>query len=97
MDESPIFILPSEHMITISEGNTEVGNLVANDFYGNLIDQFSLVGVDKDFFMIHNGKLMFRNPVDFETQSSYLISIIAIDEFGNSKTETVTIEVQDGK
>ena len=91
VDESPIFITPQQNELSITEGNTEVVSLVATDFHGNEIHSFLLSGADEDFFMIENKNLKFKNPVDFEIQSTYSVNVIALDELGNSETKSLTI------
>ena len=97
VDESPKFIAPIENEIFVTEGITEVVSLVAADFNGNEINSFSLSGPDKDLFMIEDNNLKFKTPVDFETQSTYSVNIIAVDKFGNSATKLLTINVDNGK
>ena len=47
--------------------------------------------------MIEDENLKFKTPVDFESQAIYSVEIIAKDEFGNSATKSLTINVEDGK
>ena len=96
MDENPKFIAPIENKIYITEGNTKVSVLTAMDFNGNEIDSFVLSGIDENFFMIENKNLKFKNPVNFETQSTYVVNVIAFDELGNSETKPLAI-THDGK
>ena len=85
VDESPGFISPIANEISVK------------DFDGNEIGSFILSGADKDFFMIENGNLKFKNPVDFETQSTYSLHIIALDKLRNSEIKSLTITIHDGK
>jgi len=96
VEESPRFIKPIHNEIFITEGNTEVSELTATDFNGNEIHSFILSGTDEDFFMIENENLKFKNPVDFENQSTYHVNVIALDEFGIA-TKPLTITIRDGK
>ena len=54
--------------------------------------------IDHSAFSINpaNGELSFGSQPDFETKSSYTITIIATDEGGKSFSETFTITVTDG-
>ena len=67
------------------------------DLDGNEIGSFILSGADKDFFMIENGNLQFKNPAEFETQSTYYLNTIAVDELGNLEIKSLTITIHDGK
>ena len=70
----------------------------ATDVHGNEINFFLLSGTDKDFFMIENKNLQFKNPIDFENdQINYSVDVIALDEFGNSITKSLTITITNGK
>jgi hypothetical protein len=89
--------VPAKNELSITEGNIEVSVLTAMDFNGNEINSFLLSGTDQDFFIIENGNLKFKNPVDFETQSTYSVNIIALDDFGNSAIISLIITAEDGK
>ena len=58
--------------------------------------KFSL-GTDNDesAFALNGAELSFLNSPDFETQSSYVITVIATDEEGNAANQNVTITITD--
>lgn len=86
VDKKPRFITPEENEIFISEGNAEVCVVAATDFNGNQINTFWLSESrrkknDHNLFMITEaGVLKFKNPIDFESQSMYSVTIVAADK-----------------
>ena len=98
VDESPVFVTPKQNEISVAEGNVEVVSLNAIDFHGNEIHSFLLSGSDKDFFIIENKNLQFKNLIDFENdQINYSVDVVALDDFGNSETKSLKITINAGK
>lgn len=64
---------------------------------------FSLEGADKDYFELADTKvrsvyettLRFKQTPDYEAQSSYTVTVVAVDDVGNRSEKTISIVLQD--
>ena len=98
-NEPPSFD-PTDNMRSVAE-NTEPGQAIgdpvaATDPEGNTLT-YSLGGTDADAFGIDeaNGQLRTRAALDYETRSSYSVTVVAEDSEGASDSIEVTISVTD--
>ena len=98
-NEPPSFD-PTDNMRSVAE-NTEPGQAIgdpvtATDPEGNTLT-YSLGGTDADAFGIDeaNGQLRTSAALDYETRSSYSVTVVAEDSEGASASIEVTISVTD--
>ena len=98
-NEPPSFD-PTDNMRSVAE-NTEPGQAIgdpvtATDPEGNTLT-YSLGGTDADAFGIDeaNGQLRTSAALDYETRSSYSVTVVAEDSEGASASIEVTIAVTD--
>ena len=98
-NEPPTFD-PTDNMRSVAE-NTEPGQAIgdpvtATDPEGNTLT-YSLGGTDADAFGIDeaNGQLRTSAALDYETRSSYSVTVVAEDSEGASASIEVTISVTD--
>ncbi|WP_201860997.1 cadherin domain-containing protein [Microvirga soli] len=69
-----------------------VGDLAAKDTDGDAI-RYSLAAGSSSVFAIRGNSLVVAGPLDFETQPSHQVTILAKDDFGGSTSLTVTLTV----
>ena len=82
----------SSAALSMDENTTAVGDITAD------ADDtaYSLSGADAAAFSISEaGALALNSAADFETQSSYTLTVTATDAAGNSQTQDVTVTVND--
>ena len=98
-NEPPSFD-PTDNMRSVAE-NTEPGQAIgdpvtATDPEGNTL-AYRLEGTDAAAFDIDeaNGQLLTRDALDYETRSSYSVTVVAEDSEGASASIEVTISVTD--
>ena len=87
-DNSPV--ITSAETFAVDENETSVGSLSATDADGDTVT-FTLGGTDADSFSL-NSPLAFVEAPDFETKSSYTITVIASDGT-NTVEQEVTITI----
>ena len=87
-DNSPV--ITSAETFAVDENETSVGSLSATDADGDTVT-FTLGGTDADSFSL-NSPLEFVEAPDFETKSSYTITVIASDGT-NTVEQEVTITI----
>ena len=98
-NEPPSFD-PTDNMRSVAE-NTEPGQAIgdpvtATDPEGDTLT-YSLGGTDADAFDIDatSGQLLTRDALDYETRSSYSVTVVAEDSEGAGASIEVTISVTD--
>jgi archaellin len=78
LPDAPIISISSTE-ITIPENQTKVADIVASDADGDPIS-YSLSGADSAYFSISSsGELSFINPPDYETKSTFLVTVSVSD------------------
>ena len=78
LPDAPIITISSTE-ITIPENQTNVINIVASDADGDSLS-YSLSGTDSAYFSISSsGELTFINPPDYETKSSFEVTVSVSD------------------
>ena len=78
LPDAPIITISSTE-ITIPENQTNVINIVASDADGDSLS-YSLSGIDSAYFSISSsGELTFINPPDYETKSSFEVTVSVSD------------------
>jgi len=78
LPDAPIISISSTE-ITISENQTKVLDIVASDADGDPLS-YSLSGTDSSYFSISSsGELSFINPPDYETKSSFEVTVSVSD------------------
>ena len=78
LPDAPIISISSTD-ITIPENQTKVADIVASDADGDPIS-YSLSGADSAYFSISSsGELSFINPPDYETKSTFLVTVSVSD------------------
>ena len=86
-----------EEVITVDENKVFITTIPAKDNSneGTLI--FYIDGEDSKYFDInpHNGELVSREPLDFETRKEYTLTVGVQDVAGNSDKKTIKIRVRD--
>ena len=99
-DASPAFAagtVPSREVAENTAADTAIGApFVATDPDGDVVT-YTLEGTDAASFAIgtESGVLTTRAALDYETKSSYEVTVKAADEHGNAATLAVTIMVTD--
>ncbi len=69
-----------------------VGDLAARDADGDII-RYSLAAGSSSAFAIRGNSLVVAGPLDFETQPSHQVTILAKDDYGGSTSLTVNLTV----
>ena len=78
LPDAPIISISSPE-ITIPENQTKVADIVASDADGDPIS-YSLSGADSAYFSISSsGELSFINPPDYETKSTFFVTVSVSD------------------
>ena len=75
----------------ISENETRVTQINLDDVNASIV----ILGDDKDKFYINNSLLSLINKSDYETQTTYHITLVAKDKANNSSSLDITINVAD--
>ena len=91
INDAPLINLATS--INYSENDTEAINTSIVDVDGDELD-ITLSGDDADFFSFSNNLLTFISPPDFETKSSYSITI-AVSDGVLTDEKTITINIID--
>jgi len=86
---APIFT--AQNSITILENTTFITSL--NIIDSGSIASLTLGGVDKDFLDINTTAISLKNAADFETKSSYVFNVTAVDDSNNSITKEFVITI----
>ena len=98
---APVFNgTPANNTYAVAEGSTEVATIEVTD---DSPVTFALGGDDAAAFelsavqtrAIYSTTLKFKNAPDYETKSTYSVSVTATDEAGNSDTKEFTVNVTD--
>ncbi|MDB4829493.1 cadherin domain-containing protein, partial [Gammaproteobacteria bacterium] len=94
-DESPVFT--SSTSFTVDENQNSVDTVVASDADGDTVTYSILAGVDKDSFAIDSssGALTFVNAPDYETKTSYEVTVTADDGNLNTTDQSITVTIND--
>ena len=80
--------------LQVNENQTQIANVMATDGDGDTLN-YMLTGADADLLQIsENGTLTFKNAPDFETKSSYTVTITVTDGTDTSSRD-VTIGITD--
>jgi len=86
--------ITSSSSFATAENQTDVGTIVATDSDGSSIT-YTLSGLDNDSFLISSsGALTFNSAPDYETKSTYSLTVIASDGVNNTNQE-ITVNVTD--
>lgn len=93
-DTAPSII--SENQISVTENQTIIYKAIANDDIAIQPDSFTLSGVDAGFFTINSstGLITSKASSDFETKSSYKITVSVSDTSGNSASMAIAITIK---
>ena len=101
VDRSPVFVDGSSTSRSVEE-NTDAGQRIGDAVLATPFDAedtltYTLGGTDADSFSINsrNGYLKTNAALDYETKSSYSVTVTATDDNSFSSTITVTIDVTD--
>ncbi len=88
LPDAPIISISSNE-ITIPENQLNVVNIAASDADGDTLS-FSLSGIDSAYFSISNiGELSFINPPDYETKSSFRLTVSVSDGSLSDSTDLI--------
>ncbi|WP_156840148.1 cadherin repeat domain-containing protein [Novosphingobium aquimarinum] len=95
-NEAPTLTVADASVAENSATGTVVADANATDPEGDPIT-FSITGTDASAFNINatSGEITFVNSPDFETKSSYSLTVTASDDEGNSTDQDITISVTD--
>jgi hypothetical protein len=95
-NEAPTLTVADASVAENSATGTVVADANATDPEGDPIS-FSISGTDASAFNINSssGEITFVNSPDFETKSSYSLTVTASDDEGNSTNQDITISVTD--
>jgi uncharacterized lipoprotein YbaY len=93
-DTAPVIQAFSSEDLNVTENKISTFAVQATD-ENEII--FTLTGADSDLFTIDSstGEISFKEAPDYESQSSYNLTIIAIDSKNNSATQDFTIQIED--
>ena len=101
VDRTPVFVDGSSTSRSVEE-NTDAGQRIGDAVLATPFDAedtltYTLGGTDADSFSINsrNGYLKTNAALDYETKSSYSVTVTATDDNSFSSTITVTIDVTD--
>ena len=99
-NNDPVFTETSPATRSIAENTTSgvnIGSAVSATDADNDTLTYGLTGTDASVFSIDNsnGQLQTSAPLDYETKSSYLVTVNVSDVNGGSDTITVTINITD--
>ena len=91
LPDAPVISISSTE-ITIPENQTNVVSIVASDADGDPLS-FTLSGADSGYFSISNsGELSFINPPDYETKSTFRVTVSVSDgTLSDSKNLVINI------
>lgn len=97
-------------IISINEPEVLITEIIAMDIENNEINNFILIGEDANYFHIsttvnHDTDdddetryyLILNSPSDFESQFSYFLFIVAIDDLGRKNNQKLTVNINNGK
>ena len=88
LPDAPIISISSNE-ITIPENQLNVVNIAASDADGDTLS-FSLSGIDSAYFSISGlGELSFINPPDYETKSSFRLTVSVSDGSLSDSTDLI--------
>lgn len=92
---APVFSNRAGTLSATVKENLSVGNVFLSAKASDLNElSYSLSGTDATAFSVNNnGGISFRSSPDFETQSSYSLTVIATDKSGNSSSKAVTVSI----
>ena len=99
-NNNPVFTEASPATRSIAENTTSgvnIGSAVSATDADNDTLTYGLTGTDASVFSIDNsnGQLQTSDSLDYETKSSYLVTVTVSDVNGGSDTITVTINITD--
>ena len=99
-NNAPVFTETSPATRSIAENTTSdvnIGSAVSATDADNDTLTYGLTGTDASVFSIDNsnGQLQTSDSLDYETKSSYLVTVTVSDVNGGSDTITVTINITD--
>ena len=99
-NNAPVFTETSPATRSIAENTTSdvnIGSAVSATDADNDTLTYGLTGTDASVFSIDNsnGQLQTSNSLDYETKSSYSVTVTVSDVNGGSDTITVTINITD--
>ena len=95
LNEAPTSITLSANAVDENAAAAEIGTLTAVDEDAGDSVTFSLSGTDADSFEIVDGKLQLKSGIsaDYETQTSYSVTVTGTDSDGLTTSEDFTINV----
>ena len=95
LNEAPTSITLSANAVDENAAAAEIGTLTAVDEDAGDSVTFSLSGTDADSFEIVEGKLQLKSGIsaDYETQTSYSVTVTGTDSDGLTTSEDFTINV----
>ena len=95
LNEAPTSITLSANAVDENAPAAEIGTLTAVDEDAGDSVTFSISGTDADSFEIVEGKLQLKSGIsaDYETQTSYSVTVTGTDSDGLTTSEDFTINV----
>ena len=97
INDAPSSLSLSASSVAENSSGTEVGTLSSTDEDTDDTFTYALSGTDKDFFELSGTTLKLKeaSTADFETKSSYDVTITTTDAGGLSKAQDLTVNVTD--
>ena len=93
VDEAPV--ITGDSAVNYAENGTgAVATYSASDPEGATVT-LTLSGTDADSFSLSDGALSFKTSPDYETKTSYSVTLTASDETSNESTLDITVTITD--